>query len=132
MAKQVVPLKPRHREADVWFWKHLQMFKSDIFMAQPPKLYRAWMAAMRLPRFWSYFVNDPKVLRTVLKERPDDFPKSEIINATLASLLGTGSLFQTAHCGNTSAALSIPLLRAANSVTTFNQCLMLPMTQLRG
>jgi cytochrome P450 len=90
MDKQVIPPKPRHREADVWFWKHLQMFKSDIFMAQPPKLYRAWMAAMRLPRFWSYFVNDPTVLRTVLKERPDDFPKSEIINATLASLLGTG------------------------------------------
>ena len=90
MDKQVIPPKPRHREADVWFWKHLQMFKSDIFMAQPPKLYRAWMAAMRLPRFWSFFVNDPQVLRTVLKERPDDFPKSEIINATLASLLGTG------------------------------------------
>lgn len=45
---------------------------------------------MRLPRFWSFFVNNPKVLRIVLKERPDDFPKSEIINATLASLLGTG------------------------------------------
>jgi len=59
-------------------------------MAQPHKLYRAWMAAMRLPRFWSYFVNDPNVLRVVLKERPDHFPKSEIINATLASLLGTG------------------------------------------
>lgn len=90
MAKQIIPPKPRHRTDDVWFWKHLQMFKTDIFMAQPPKLYRAWMAAMRLPRFWSFFVNDPAVLRTVLKERPDDFPKSEIISATLASLLGTG------------------------------------------
>ncbi len=90
MAKQIIPPKPRHRSGDVWFWKHLQMFKSDIFMAQPPKLYHAWMAAMRLPRFWSYFVNDPKVLHTVLKERTDDFPKSEIINATLASLLGSG------------------------------------------
>jgi cytochrome P450 len=90
MAKQIIPPKPRHRTDDVWFWKHLQMFKADIFMAQPPKLYRAWMAAMRLPRFWSFFVNDPQVLRTVLKERPDDFPKSEIISATLASLLGTG------------------------------------------
>jgi len=90
MAKQVIPPKPRHREGNVWFWKHLKMFKSDIFMAQPHKLYRAWMAAMRLPRFWSYFVNDPKVLRVVLKDRPDNFPKSEIINATLRSLLGTG------------------------------------------
>lgn len=90
MEKQVIPPKPRHRQGDVWFWKHLKMFKSDIFLAQPPKLYRAWMAAMRLPRYWSFFVNDPTVLKTVLKERPDDFPKSDIINRSLASLLGTG------------------------------------------
>lgn len=68
----------------------MRLFKRDIFMAQPQRLYRAWMAEMRLPRYRSYFVNDPKLINLVLKERPSDFPKSELISASLASLLGRG------------------------------------------
>ena len=36
------------------------------------------------------FVNQPELVKKVLNERPDDFPKSEIIRGALYTLLGEG------------------------------------------
>jgi cytochrome P450 len=72
----------------------MRLFRQDILSAQPAKLYRAWMAEFRTPFFHSYLINDPKLIRTVLKERPDDFPKSDRIGAGLRPLLGD-SVFLT-------------------------------------
>ncbi len=52
------------------------------------------MAEFRTPFFRSYLVNDPGVIRQVLDERPDSFPKSERIGAGLRPLLGN-SVFLT-------------------------------------
>ncbi|MEM6618170.1 MAG: cytochrome P450 [Pseudomonadota bacterium] len=68
----------------------MRLFRQDIFASQPERLYKAWMAEFRMPFFRSYFVNQPSLVKTVLNERPDDFPKSEIIRGALASLLGDG------------------------------------------
>ncbi len=62
--------------------------------AQPAKLYRAWMAEFRTPFFRSYLINDPALIKEVLKTRPDDFPKSDRIGAGLRPLLGN-SVFLT-------------------------------------
>jgi cytochrome P450 len=70
------------------------LFRSDILSAQPAKLYRAWMAEFRTPFFRSYLINDPTLTERVLKERPDDFPKSDRIGAGLRPLLGN-SVFLT-------------------------------------
>ena len=51
------------------------------------KLFRAWMAEFKTPFFRSYMVNDPRLIKTVLNERPDDFPKSDRIGAGLRPLL---------------------------------------------
>lgn len=84
------PPKPASRPDKVSLWQHIQLFRKDIFASQPERLYRAWMAEFRLPFFRSYFVNQPELVKTVLNERPDDFPKSEIIRGALFSLLGDG------------------------------------------
>lgn len=84
------PPKPASRPDKVTLWQHINLFRKDIFASQPERLYRAWMAEFRLPFFRSYFVNQPELVKLVLKERPDDFPKSEIIRGALASLLGDG------------------------------------------
>lgn len=52
------------------------------------------MAEFRTAFFTSYLANDPVIIRTVLNERPDDFPKSDRIGAGLRPLLGR-SVFLT-------------------------------------
>ena len=88
------PSKPPARPDRVSLWRYMQLFREDILSAQPAKLYRAWMAEFRTPFFRSYMANDPALIDLVLKERPDDFPKSDRIGAGLKPLLGD-SVFLT-------------------------------------
>ncbi len=90
----MIPPKPEARPEKVSLWRYLKLFRTDILSAQPAKLYRAWMAEFRTPFFRSYMVNDPKLIKRVLNERPDDFPKSDRIGAGLRPLLGD-SVFLT-------------------------------------
>ena len=89
-----MPPKPPARPEKVSLWRYLKLFRQDILSAQPAKLYRAWMAEFKTPFFRSYLVNDPALVKRVLKERPDDFPKSDRIGAGLRPLLGN-SVFLT-------------------------------------
>ena len=84
----MMPPKPTPRPEKVSLWRYLKLFREDILSAQPAKLYRAWMAEFRTPFFRSYMINDPTLINLVLKERPDDFPKSYRIGAGLRPLLG--------------------------------------------
>jgi cytochrome P450 len=86
--------KPETRPDRVSLWRYLRLFRADILSAQPARLYRAWMAEFRTPFFRSYLCNDPALVRLVLQERPDDFPKSDRIREGLAPLLGQ-SVFVT-------------------------------------
>lgn len=90
----MTPAKPPSRPERVSLWRYLKLFRADILSAQPAKLYHAWMAEFRTPFFRSYMVNDPDVIRLVLNERPDDFPKSDRIGSGLRPLLGN-SVFLT-------------------------------------
>ncbi len=92
MTKQ--PPKPPSRADKVSLLQYLKLFKKDILSAQPARLYRAWMAEFRTPFFRSYMINQPELIKTVLRERSDDFPKSDRIKAGLAPLLGD-SVFVT-------------------------------------
>lgn len=84
----MTPPKPPARPDKVSLWRYLRLFREDILSAQPARLYRAWMAEFRTPFFRSYLCNDPALVRLVLNERPDDFPKSDRIREGLRPLLG--------------------------------------------
>ncbi len=86
--------KPPARPDKVSLWRYLQLFRADILSAQPARLYRAWMAEFKTPFFRSYLINQPDLIREVLDQRPDDFPKSGRIREGLAPLLGN-SVFVT-------------------------------------
>ena len=90
----IQPPKPEARADKVSLWRYAKLFRSDILSAQPAKLYRAWMAEFRTPFFRSYLINQPELIQRVLKERPDDFPKSTRVNEGLRPLLGN-SVFVT-------------------------------------
>ncbi|OIQ70305.1 pentalenene oxygenase [mine drainage metagenome] len=90
----MIPPKPSPRPDKVSLWRYLRLFRADILSAQPARLYRAWMAEFRTPFFRSYMCNDPALVRLVLNERPDDFPKSGRISEGLRPLLGR-SVFVT-------------------------------------
>ncbi|MEP1964487.1 cytochrome P450 [Tateyamaria sp.] len=88
------PPKPASRPDRVSLWRYMQLFRQDILSAQPARLYRAWMAEFRTPFFRSYMMNQPDLVKTVLKDRPEDFPKSDRIGEGLRPLLGN-SMFLT-------------------------------------
>ncbi len=88
------PPKPEARPDKVSLWRYLRLFRQDLLSAQPQRLYRAWMAEFRTPFFRSYLINQPDLIRTVLKESPDTFPKSNRISEGLRPLLGR-SVFLT-------------------------------------
>lgn len=90
----MTPPKPAPRPDRVSLWQYVRLFRQDILSAQPARLYRAWMAEFRTPFFRSYMCNDPALVRRVLDERPDDFPKSNRIREGLNPLLGN-SVFVT-------------------------------------
>ncbi|MBZ8119078.1 cytochrome P450 [Roseovarius sp. LXJ103] len=90
----ILPPKPPSREGRVSLRRYLKLFKADILSAQPARLYRAWMAEFRTPFFRSYLCNQPALVDLVLKERPDDFPKSDRVREGLTPLLGN-SVFVT-------------------------------------
>lgn len=89
-----LPPKPPSRPDKVSLWRYGKLFRQDILSAQPARLYRAWMAEFRTPFFRSYLMNQPDLVKTVLKDRPDDFPKSDRISEGLRPLLGN-SVFLT-------------------------------------
>ncbi len=89
-----LPPKPASRPDKVSLWRYARLFRADILSAQPARLYRAWMAEFRTPFFRSYLINEPDLVRTVLKDRPEDFPKSDRIGEGLRPLLGN-SVFVT-------------------------------------
>mgnify|MGYP001800402469 CR=1 FL=1 len=90
----MTPPKPPSRPDRVSLWRYMQLFRADILSAQPERLYRAWMAEFRTPFFRSFLMNQPDLVKTVLKDRPDDFPKSDRIGEGLRPLLGN-SVFLT-------------------------------------
>ncbi len=89
-----LPPKPVPRPGRVSLWRYLRLFREDILSAQPARLYRAWMAEFRTPFFRSYLCNQPELIDLVLKQRPDDFPKSDRVGEGLRPLLGQ-SVFVT-------------------------------------
>ncbi|MEL7093062.1 MAG: cytochrome P450 [Pseudomonadota bacterium] len=90
----MIPPKPPSRPDKVSLWRYMQLFRADILSAQPARLYRAWMAEFRTPFFRSYLTNQPDLVKTVLKDRPRDFPKSDRVSEGLRPLLGN-SVFLT-------------------------------------
>ncbi|WP_299896868.1 cytochrome P450 [uncultured Ruegeria sp.] len=90
----MTPPKPEPRPDKVSLLRYLKLFRHDLLSAQPARLYRAWMAEFKTPFFRSFMINQPDLIQTVLKKRPDDFPKSGRISEGLRPLLGN-SVFLT-------------------------------------
>jgi cytochrome P450 len=90
----ILPPKPEARPEKVSLWRYLRLFRQDILSAQPARLYHAWMAEFRTPLFRSLLCNDPALIKRVLEERPQDFPKSARVTEGLRPLLGD-SVFVT-------------------------------------
>ncbi|MDQ2092657.1 cytochrome P450 [Rhodalgimonas zhirmunskyi] len=90
----VLPPKPPARKGNVSIWRYAKLFRQDILSAQKDTLYRGWMAEFKTPFFRSFLCNQPSLVDIVLRERPDDFPKSDRIREGLAPLLGN-SVFVT-------------------------------------
>ncbi|MDO5657739.1 MAG: cytochrome P450 [Paracoccus sp. (in: a-proteobacteria)] len=90
----MIPPKPKAREGRGSVLHYLFAFRRDLLSALPQRLYRAWMAEFRQGPIHSFVCNDPALVDLVLRERPQDFPKSNRLREGLAPLLGD-SVFVT-------------------------------------
>lgn len=91
----MIPPKPPSRDAGrASLWRYLRLFRADNLSAHPARLFGAKMAAFRTPFFRSFLINDAPLIDLVLKQRPEDFPKSRRFVEGLAPLLGR-SVFLT-------------------------------------
>ena len=88
------PPKPPSRPENASALTRWRLARQNIFAALKPTLYRAWMAEVKTPFRNAYLVNQPDLVKTALVDRPDDFPKAEVIRRTLYDLLGD-SVFVT-------------------------------------
>lgn len=88
------PAKPPSRPESAGLWQRISLFRRDMFRSQPERLYRAWMAQMRVPFRPSVLVNDPALVEEVLRKQPEAFPKASLIGRALSPLLGR-SVFVT-------------------------------------
>lgn len=88
------PPMPPSRPDGTSFLRTWYRARRNLFSALTPRLYRAWLTEVRTPWFNSYMPNQPDLVRRVLIERPGDFPKSRVVQATLGDLLGQ-SVFVT-------------------------------------
>jgi cytochrome P450 len=86
--------KPASRPEGIGVLKRIGLFRRDIFSSQPQRLYHAWMAQVRVPFYRSFLVNQPDLVRRILIEEADNFPKSKVLSDTLRPLLGE-SIFAT-------------------------------------
>ncbi|OUS04531.1 cytochrome [Rhodobacterales bacterium 52_120_T64] len=86
--------KPESRPEGIGMIKRIGLFRRDIFSSQPARLYHAWMAQVRMPFYHSFLVNQPELVRRVLIDDAENFPKSEVLSDTLRPLLGD-SIFAT-------------------------------------
>ncbi|WP_246053468.1 cytochrome P450 [Paracoccus hibiscisoli] len=82
--------RPQGSQGRGTLWGLIRGFRRDLLGALPERLYRAWMAEFRNPLIHSFFCNDPALLRLILQDRPQDFPKSNRMREGLAPLLGNG------------------------------------------
>ena len=90
----MIPPRPTTTEGRSGVLRLARAFRRDLLSALPERLYRAWMAEFRSPLIHSFVCNDPALVRLILKDRPDDFPKSDRLRVGLAPLLGE-SVFVT-------------------------------------
>ncbi len=90
----MIPPRPTTTEGRGGVLRFARAFRRDLLSALPERLYRAWMAEFRSPLVHSFYCNDPALIRLILKDRPDDFPKSNRLRTGLAPLLGA-SVFVT-------------------------------------
>ncbi len=116
------PNRPRAPD-QVSLWRYARLFRADILSAQPARLYRAWMAEFRTPFFRRSCATSPTWCELVLKERPDDFPKSDRIGEGLRAAAGQfGVSDQWRDLGSASAASSTRPSRAGGCATPFRRC----------
>ncbi len=92
--RDYVPPMPPDRPEGISFMRTWYRARRNLFSALPRKLYRAGLTEVRTPWYSSYMPNQPDLVRRVLVEEPDDFPKSDVVRQTIGDLLGQ-SVFVT-------------------------------------
>ncbi|MEM9138304.1 MAG: cytochrome P450 [Pseudomonadota bacterium] len=88
------PPMPPSRPDGLSFLRIWMRARRNLFSALPVKLYRAWLTEVKTPWYSSYMPNQPDLVKRILVEKPDEFPKSDVVRATIGDLLGE-SVFVT-------------------------------------
>ncbi|MEO1291499.1 MAG: cytochrome P450 [Pseudomonadota bacterium] len=90
----LVPPRPKGQKRKASALFKLISGQTNLFSALNERLYRGWMGESNLLVHKAFLVNQPDLVRHVLVEAPQDYPKSPVMRRALEPLLGR-SIFLT-------------------------------------
>lgn len=115
------PPKPEPKPGGLPFWKVLPTWLHDGLAVLSEKAYRMKMGQFRLPTRRFFMLNDPPLVRRVLVERAEDFPKSEIIGFMVKRLMGDGVLTSSGATWRRQRAMLNPAFETTRVRLVFDQ-----------
>ena len=92
--KKFTPAMPVTRPPGISVYQRIKLARQDIFSSITSRLYTGWMAQQRFFLYDGFLINDPDLVKLVLLQRSQDFPKTRIMRDSLYLLLGD-SVFVT-------------------------------------
>ena len=90
------------------------------------------MAEFKTPFFRSYLVNQPELIQLILKDRPDDFPKSDRVGEGLRPLLGESVFLTNGEDWKRQRRIIDPAFEGGRLKETYPRCITRPKQWLIG
>lgn len=115
------PPKPEPKPGGLPFWRVLPTWLHDGLAVLSDKAYRMKMGQFRLPTRHFFMLNDPPLIRRVLVEAADDYPKSDILHFMLKRLMGDSIFTSNGPTWRRQRAMLNPAFEATRVKLVFGQ-----------
>lgn len=117
------PPKPEPKPGGVPFWRVLPMWLRDGLSVLSDKAYTMKMGQVRMPTRTFYMLNDPPLVRRILAERADNYPKDEVLGFMLRRLMGDSIFTSNGATWKRQRGMMNPAFEAARVKDVFAQML---------
>lgn len=115
------PPKPEPKPGGLPFWKVLPTWINDGLAVLSEKAYRMKMGQFRLPTRQIFMLNDPPLIRKVLVEEAENYPKSEMLSFMLKRLMGDSIFTTNGDVWRRQRAMMAPAFEATRVKAVFGQ-----------
>ncbi|MCW0181641.1 cytochrome P450 [Zavarzinia sp.] len=115
------PPKPEPKPGGLPFWRVLPAWLRDGLSVLSDKAYSMKMGQFRLPTRRFFMLNDPPLIRRVLVDQADNYPKSDILSFMLKRLMGDSIFTSNGALWRRQRAMLTPAFEATRVKLVFGQ-----------